>query len=149
MTTEHQTTPEEEAYRRLLDEIREMLSEPAHTVIEEAQSATYAANMVHSYCFQPEEYEEAMGKIRLAAAGLNDRECKLLAKVWRAALAAAASIDPRDERLVGHKVDGRNLHWYYRMLSGMVEKTLEEKRFAARWDEIAELEPEDLSDLPF
>jgi hypothetical protein len=144
MTTEHQTTPEEEAYRRLLDEIRKMLSEPARAVIEEAQSAAYAANMVHSYCFQPEEYKEVMGKIHLAAAGLNDRECKLLAKVWRAALAAAASIDPHDERLVGHKVDGRNLHWYYSMLSDMVEKAMEEKWFADRWDEIAEREPEDL-----
>jgi len=149
MTTELQTTPEEEAYQRLLDEIWEMLSEPAHTVIGEAQSAAYAANMVHSNCLQPEEYEEAMEKIHLAAAGLSDRECKLLAKVWRAALAAAASIDPSDERLVGHKVDGRNLHWYYRMLSGMIERTLEEKRFADRWDEIAEREPEDSSDLPF
>ena len=62
MTTEHQTTPEEEAYQRLLDEVWETLSEPAQTVIEEAQSAAYATNMVHSYCFQPEEYEEAAGE---------------------------------------------------------------------------------------
>jgi hypothetical protein len=149
MTPEYQMTPEEEAYGQLLEETWEMLSKPAHTVIEEAQSAAYAAYMVRSYCFQPEEYEEAMEKMRLAAAKLSDRECELLAKVWRAALAAAAAIDPSDERLVGYKVDGGNLHWYYRMLSGMVEKILEEKRSAELLKEIAEQEPEDLSDVPF
>jgi len=149
MTPEYQITPEEEAYVQFLDKTWEMLSEPAHTVIEEAQSAAYAANMVHNYCFQPEEYDEAMEKMRLAAAKLSDRECELLAKLWRAALAATASIDPSDKRLVGYKVDGGNLHWHYRMLSGMVEKILEEKRLAELQKEHAEWELEDISDIPF
>ncbi len=149
MTPEYQATPEEEAYGRLLDETWEKLSEPAHNVIEEAQSAAYAANMVHSYCFQPEEYDEAMEKMRLAAAGLSDRECELLAKVWSAALATAASIDPSDERLVGYQVVGGDLHWYYRMLSGMIEKTLQEKEAVELQKKVAEREEDDISEIPF
>jgi hypothetical protein len=150
MTTEHQTTREEEAYGRLLDEIWEKLSEPARAVIEEAQSAAYAANMVRSYCFQPEEYEEAMDKMRLATVGLTDGEHKLLAMFWRAALAAAASIDSEDfETLAGYRVYSGDLHWYYRMFSGMVEKILEEKRLAELRKEIVEQEPENIWDIPF
>jgi hypothetical protein len=149
MTTKHQITREEKAYGRLLDEIWEMLSEPAHALIEEAQSAAYETNLVYHRCFQPEEYDEAMEKMRLAAAKLSNHECELLAKLWRAALAAAASIDPSDKGLVAHKVDGRNLHEYYRMISGMVEKILEERRIAELDKEFAEMDPEDLSDIPF
>ena len=150
MTTEHQITREQEVYERFLEDIREELSEPTHTVIEEAQSAAYAANMVHSYSFQPRECEEAMEKMRRAAAGLTEREHKLLVKLWRAALAAAASIDPEDfERLAGYRVYSGNLHWYYRMASGMVEETLHDKKVAELQKEHAEREPEDLSDIPF
>jgi hypothetical protein len=150
MTTKHQTTREEGAYRRLLDEIWEKLSEPARAVIEEAQSAAYAANMVRSYCFQPEECEEAMDKMRLATVGLTDGEHKLLAMFWRAGLAAAASIDSEDfETLAGYRVYSGNVHSYYRMLSRMVEEILQEKRTAEIRNEIAEREPEDLPDLPF
>jgi alkylhydroperoxidase family enzyme len=144
MTPEHRATPEEKAYGRVLDETWEMSSEAARTIIGEAQSAAYAANMVRSYCFQPEEYDEAMEKMRLAAAKLSDRERELLAKLWRAALAAAASIDSEDfETLAGYRVYSGDLHWYYRMLSGMVEKILEEKRLAELQKEHAEREPED------
>ena len=150
MTREHQVTPEEEAYGQLLDETWEMLSEPAHTVIGEAQSAAYAANMVRSYCFQPEEYEQTMEKMRLTTAELSNRECELLAKLWRAALAAAASIDSEDfETLAGYRVYSGDLHWYYRMFSGMVEKILEEKRLAELRKEIVEQEPENIWDIPF
>jgi hypothetical protein len=152
VTTKFQFTQEEEAYGRLLDDIWEMLSEPARALIEEAGLAAYCANMVHSALFHPEEYDEAMEKMRLAAAKLSNHECDLLAKHWRAALAAAASIDPGDKRPVGHKVYGRNLHWYYRMISGMVEKILKEiemRRIAERDKEIAEREPEKFSDIPF
>jgi hypothetical protein len=150
MTPEYQMTPEEEAYGKLLDKTSEMLSKLAHTVIGEAQSAAYAVNMVHNYCFQPEEYDEAMEKMRLAAAALSDRECELLAKLWRAALAAAASIDSEDfETPVGYRVYRGDLHWYYRMASSMVEKTLQEKKVAELQKEHTERELEDISDLPF
>ena len=71
-----------------------------------------------------------------------------------AALAAATSIDADDyETLAGHKVYSGNLHWFYRMQSGMVEETLSEKTRvkmeAERQKALAEREPEDLSDIPF
>jgi hypothetical protein len=150
MTTEHQPTPEEEAYGQLLDETWELFSGAARTVIREAQSAAYAANMVRSYCFQPEENDEAMEKLRLSAAKLTDRECKQLAELWRAALAAAASIDSEDfEALAGYRVYSGNLHRYYRMVSSMVEKTLQEKKLAELQKEHAEWQTEDISDIPF
>ena len=149
MNTEYQTTREEEAYFRLLEEAKSELSEAAGIVIRKAQLAAYATNMVRSYCFQPEEYDEAMENMRLAATQLTGRESELLATLWRAALAAAASIDPEDTTLVGHKVDRGDLHRYYRMLSGMVEKILEEKKLAELRKESEERGPVDLWDPPF
>jgi hypothetical protein len=150
MTTEHQTTWEEEAYGRFLEEKEDMLSEAARTILSEAQSAAYAECMVHNYCFQPEEYDEAMEKMRLAAAKLTDREHQLLANIWRAALAAAASVDADDyESLAGYKVCSGDLHYYYRMVSSMIEGTLQAKKDDERRREIAQREPVDDSDLPF
>jgi hypothetical protein len=150
MTTKHQPTPEEEAYGKLLDETWEKFSGAARTVIQEAQSAAYAANMVCSYCFQPEEYEEAMVKMRQAATEITDREYELLAKLWRAALSAAASLDSEDfETLAGYRVYRGDLHWYYRMLSGMVEKTLQEKKDVEFQKKSAEREPDDISEVLF
>ena len=155
MTTEHQTTPEEEAYGQLLDEIWEGLSKSARELIRETQRAAYAAHMVRSYCFQwPEEFDEAMDRIRLAAAGLTNREHKLLAKLWHLALAAAASVDANDyETLTGHRVYRGNLHSYYRMLSGMVEEILgeilSERKEAEFQKQLAERESDDFWDIPF
>ena len=150
MTTEHQATQEEKAFGQFLDEIWEVLSEPARALIGEAQSAAYAGNLVHNYCFQPEEYDEAIEKMCLAAARLTEREHELLAKLWRAALAAAASIDSDDfETHAGHKVCSGNLHYYYRMLSSMIEKTLQARKADDRRKEPAEQEPIDYADHPF
>jgi hypothetical protein len=152
MTTEHQTTREEEAFEQLLEEAREMLSEPARTIFGEAQYTAYAGHMVNSFCLGQEEYEEAMEKMRLAATELTDREHKLLAKLWRAALAAATSIDSEDfETLTGHHVYSGDLHWYYRMLSGMIEDILQEKKTAECQKEIARRDPaeDEFLDLPF
>jgi hypothetical protein len=148
VTTKHQRTREEEAYGQLLDEIWEKLSEPAHAVLGEAQSAAYAEHMVRSYCYQPEEYEEAMERMRLAAAELTDRDLKLLAEFVRAALSACASIDPFDnDTLIGYRVYGADLHWYYRTTSAMVRNILYEQ---IRKRECAESESgDDLSDVPF
>ena len=154
MIDEHRTTREEKVYWRLLEEVWEELTEPARTVIGEARSAAYAENMVHNYCFQPEEYEEAMEKMRSAGAEITDHEHKVLAKVWRSALAAAASIDSEDfETFAGYRVYSGDLHWYYRMCSGMVEQVLQERKETERQkqvaEQVAEREPEDVSDLPF
>jgi hypothetical protein len=151
MTTVHQTTQQEKAYIQFRDEYWEGLSEPARTLISEAQSAAYAAHMVRNYCFQwPEQHDEAVEKMRLAAARLTEREHELLAKLWRIALAAAASIDSGDyETLVGDRVYRGDLHRYYKMFSGMVEGTLQEKKLAELQKKSAELETEDPEDVPF
>src|SRR3712207_5917367 len=96
MFTEHRTTPEEEAFWRLLEESKGVLSEAAYTLLDTAKGAAYRANMVHHYCFQPQEHEEAMEKMRAAAAGLTEPDRELLGRIWRAALAAASSLDPDD-----------------------------------------------------
>ncbi len=83
---------------------------------------------MRSYCLEPEEYDDAREKIRLPAAELGDRDRKLLMEIRRAALAAAASIDPDDyETPVGHRVYLGDLHYCYRVLSSMVEEILREK----------------------
>ena len=148
MKNGYRKTPEEEAYGRLLNEIEEVLSESARTVLEEAHGTSYAMNLVRSYCLQPEEYQEAMTKMRRVTAELTDRECKVLARIWRTALAAAASIDPDDHTHIGYGVDCGDLHYYYRVASGMVESTLLEKRVEEH-RKAAEREPEDFEDIPF
>ena len=132
MTTEYGVPPEE-AYRCLLDEEWEVLSDAARTIIKEAQLAAYATNMVHSYCgFQQAEYEEAMGKMHRAAGALAGRDRKILAEIVGVTKAAAASIDPEDRTPAGHKVDRSNVRWYYRMVSGMIEESLKDETFFVR-----------------
>jgi hypothetical protein len=151
MTTEHQTTPEEEALERLLNENWETLSEMARTVFTEAEAAAYGAHLVHNYCFQWDgEYDEALEKMRLAAAELTDHDHQLLATIWRAALAAAASVDADDlETLAGYRVYSGDLHYCYRMISRMIERTLQDKKVDEAQKKIAKREPVDDSDLPF
>ena len=154
MRVKHQATQEEETFWRLREEAWDTLSEAARTVLTQAEGTAYALRMVPSYCFQPEDYDEAMGKMRLATMELTDREHELLVRLWCAALAAAASIDPEDfETSTGYKVYRADLHSYYRVLSSMVEETLQEKRLAELRAEhersMAEREPIDDSDIPF
>jgi hypothetical protein len=150
MTTEHQTTREEKVYRQLLEEEEDILSEAVRTILSEAHLAAYAECMVRNYCFQPEEYDEAVEKMSLAAAKLTDSEHQLLAKIWRAALAAAASVDADDyESLAGYRVYSGDLHYYYRMVSSMVERTLQAKKHDEFRKELAEQESADDSEVPF
>jgi hypothetical protein len=149
MTTEHQETQQEKAYIPFRDGFWQVLSEPARTLIGVAQDVAITENL-DNYCFQPEEYDEAMEEMRLAAARLTEREHKLLAKLWRIALAAAASIDPDDsETLAGYRADRGALHWYYRTVSGMVGTIVQEKNLAEVRKRIAELEPEDPENVQF
>ena len=149
MTTEYQPTPEEEAYRRLFADNKEMLSEAARTIFAAAEVEAYKFNLCRNYAYQPFEYDEAMEKMRLAATEITGRDRELLAKLWRSALAAAASIDPDDETPAGHKVTSGDVHWYYRMASGMVEEVLQEKKTAELREKAAGREPEEDFDLPF
>lgn len=153
MTNEPQTkaTPEEKAYERLLNEKGDLLSKPAHVLLAEAYSAAYAAHMISSHCYQPEECEEAMENMRSAGAEVTDHDLKLLSKIWRAALSAAASIDPEDfETPAGPRRAYRgNLHCHYRMLSGMVEDIWLERTLELQKKE-AEQAPENFwDDSPF
>ena len=128
MTNTHQTTPEEEAYERLLDENWDALSESARCVITEAHAAAYKHHLVSNVCFMLEEYEEALEKMRLAAADVTDRGCELLMELARRAIAAAASVDLFDEdTLVGYGTYRRDLHGYYQMVSDMIRDALYDK----------------------
>jgi hypothetical protein len=155
MTTEHQLTPEEEALRRLLQEKDEAHSEAARTVIMEALVAAWNAHRFHHDGLYLEEYDEAMDRMRLGAACITDSDHQLLAKLWRAALAAASSIDPDDETPVGHKVDRGNPRRFYRMLSAILETILQEKEILQQTEyaelkrKLAEPEPEDFPDGPY
>ena len=151
MKNEHRTTREEEAYGRILDVQYETLSEAARTVLSEAEAEAYKANMVSNYSYQGDiEYNEALEKMRLAAVELTEDECRLLSKLWHAALAAAASVDADDfESFAGYRVYSGDLHRYYRMASGMIEKILQEKKDADLRKELAQRQPIDYTDIPF
>jgi hypothetical protein len=126
VTTEHQSTHEEEAYGQLLEDVWEKLSGPAQNFLNEARGAAYADHLAHNYSFQLEEYEEAMAKMRLAE--LTDHDRKLLAEVWISALAAAESLDPDDyETPVGYRAFRGDLHCYYWVVSNMVRDILSEQ----------------------
>ena len=150
MFTEHRETPEEEAFWRLFEETEGVLSEAAYTLLDTAKGAAYAATMVHNYCFQPQEHEEAEQKMRAAAAGLTELDRELLGRIWRAALTAASSLDPDDhETLVRYRVCVGHLHWYYREVAVMVKAILAEKKAEEYEKGIAEREPVDSPDVPF
>ncbi len=131
MANDYRRTPEEEAFADLMEESRHRLSEAARTILGEAGSAAYVENLVHSYAYQPQEFEEAMEKMRIAAATLTDYDQQLLTEIARAGRAAASSIDPDDETPAGHKVCRGDVHWYYKMASSMVEEALQDVRESA------------------
>lgn len=148
MTNEYRETPEEKSYGRLLNESEEVLSEAGRTVLDRARATAYAQHLVRSYCLQLEEYEVAMTEMRIAATELTDRDSELLARLWRAALGAGAAVDPYDVTPPWPRVTCADVHHYYRMVSGMVERTLLEKTVEER-RRAAEHEPEDFYDVPF
>ena len=121
MTSEDRRTPEEEAFADLMEKSGHRLSEAARTILKEADSAAYAENLVRSYCYGPEEYEEAMEKMRIAASKITEEDRRLLAKIVHAGKAVADSIDSDDETR-------GDIHWYYKMAFSMVEKVLQELR---------------------
>jgi hypothetical protein len=126
MTTKSQMTQEEEALVRLLDKAKKVLSDPARDFLSEAMSAAYADILVHNCSYQPEEYEEAIETMHSAAVKLTGQDRELLTEVMRAYKAASASIDPDDRTHLGYRVYQGDYHWYYRIISGMVEETLGE-----------------------
>jgi len=134
MTTEHQTTPEERAFERLLDEAFEKLPEAAHIILQEAHEFPHGFYMVSGYGGDLRKHEEAMEEMHAVGADLTDPECELLTKCWLGALGAAASVDPYDyEALTGHNVYRAHLHRYYRMFSRIVEEVVTELK-VSEWN---------------
>jgi hypothetical protein len=175
MTTEHQRTPEEEAFDRLLDEKWTLLSEHARELIGLALHEAYKYNLIHNYAYQPFEYFMCMADMVRLAGELDDQDREFSAEVGRAATAAAAALNPEDERPAGgHRVCIGDVHRYYDMVSGMIVEALEPRtdreRKEARvglWMDYADLErqierdsaqarqqapvqvPLDIADIPF
>lgn len=127
MTTEHQLTPEEEAFDRLLDEKWMLLSEYARELIGLALHEAYKDNLIRTYCYQPLEYYMGMEDMVRLAGELGDQDREFIAEVERAATAAAAALDPEDERPAGHRVCIGDVHRYYDMVSAMIVEALKPK----------------------
>jgi hypothetical protein len=125
-------TTEEEALGEVVALNKEVLSEAARTLLDEASLAACKMHLAHSYSFCPAEYEEIMQKMCLEATRLTDRDREHLAKIVRAGKAAASSIDPDDETPAGYRYWRGDLHWYYEMISSMVDEVLQD----ARWVEV-------------
>jgi hypothetical protein len=120
-------TLEEEALGELVALNEEVLSEAARTLLSEAYLASYKDTLAEAYCcLQREEYQEAMQKMSLEATRLTDRDREHLAKIVCAGKAAASSIDPDDHTPAGYRYCRGDLHWYYEMLSEMVDEVLQD-----------------------
>jgi hypothetical protein len=134
MTTEHQRTPEEEAFDRILDEKWTLLSEHARELIGLALHEAYKYNLIRSYAYQPFEYFMGMEDMVRLAGELTGDEREILAEVGRAAGATAATIDPEDERPAGYKVCRGDVHDYYAMAASMIEEALKPETDMERED---------------
>jgi hypothetical protein len=134
MQTEYQRTQEEEVFDRLLDAMRDLLSEDALELVGIARHEAYKYNLVSTYSYQPFEYFMGMEDMVRLAGELTGDEREILAEIGRAAGAAAAAIDPEDKRIAGYKVWGSNVHCYYEMVSDMIEEALEPQTDMERED---------------
>ena len=110
-----------------MEETEEVHSEAARTLLSEAYGAAYKLYLAYNYSFGPEDYEEAMQKMRLEATRLTDRDRKHLSQIVRAGEAAASSIDPDDQTPAGHEVYREDLQWrrHYQMMSYIVDEVLQ------------------------
>jgi hypothetical protein len=152
MTTKHQETPQERTFYQLVDEGWESLSEAAQDVVGQALLIAHTAYLIDPTIYVPQEYEdEHMKTMRSAAAELTEHDCEGLTKIWRSALAAAASKDPYDyEILVGWREYPADHYGFYRMVSSKVEEVEWEKRYAEFQKKmLTEHEPIDDEDASF
>ncbi len=145
---EYRETPEEEAYWRHLDENWAKISESARTVVRTAHQTAGAEHLVRNEVLGKEEYDEIITYMRRAAAELTDWECKLLAKLSRAALASSLSIHPDDETPAGFRIVRGDDHYFFEMVSDMVEDTLRGKGME-EGRKAVEREPEDYGEISF
>lgn len=122
----HEITLEQKAYKAMLDKKVEKLSEAGESILGEADSAALATNLVSWYCYQPEEYDEAMERMRLAATRITQQDHEILTEIVQAGFLAALSVDPNDRTPAPYGVGWGAYHWYYRMSSGMVDEVLQD-----------------------
>jgi hypothetical protein len=103
MTAKDQNTPQERTFYHLVEEGWESLSEAAQDVVGQTLLLAYHEHLIDSRIYVPQENkDEHMKTMRHAASELTEHDCEGLTKIWRSALAAAASVDPYDyETLVG------------------------------------------------
>jgi hypothetical protein len=127
-------TLEEEAFDRLLDEKRTLLSDEALDLVGIARHEAYKYNLVSTYAYQPFEYFMGMEDMVRLAGELTGDEREILAEVGRAAGAAAATIDLEDERPAGYKVCRGDVHDYYAMAASMIEEALKPETDMERED---------------
>jgi hypothetical protein len=151
VTSEPRKTQQEEAAGRLLEENVEELSEPAKMIIGEAHMMAYAMCLCRGYCYQPQEYEEAMTRMRRAATGLTDRDEELLEAHVMANMAASASRNRYDDdTIIGFRGEScADLHYYYGTVWNAIDDVLTFRTNLMARRRTAEQEPDDFSDVPF
>jgi hypothetical protein len=151
MATEYEKTQEESTFDQILWEELESLSEAARAALQQAHEVADKVWMSDWYSYQTEEYQDDMKAMRRSAADITGEDCEGLTKIWRSALAAAASVDPYDyETIVGWRTYRGQLHEHYKMFSRLVEDFESDKRIEElRKKEDAEREPVDAKDPPF
>jgi hypothetical protein len=151
MTAEYQNTPEESTFDQTLGEEMESLSEAARTVVGQALNIADKSYLLDNISYMPQWEDDDMEVVRRAAAELAEHDCEGLTKIWRSALAAAASIEPYDfDTHLGYRIYPANFHRYYRKFSRIVEDAEWAKREAEwRKEMLKEREPVDPEDIPF
>jgi hypothetical protein len=111
---EYIKSPEEIAAVEFRDKVWGELTDAAREVLQISHNTGYAANLVRSYNFVPEEYEEAAEKIR--ALRLTGRDYELLAEQAALYKGACMSVDATDhETPAGHRVFASDVHYYWKM----------------------------------
>jgi hypothetical protein len=118
MATEYRKTQEEEAFERLLDEKRDLLSEDALKLVGTAQYEAYKYNFIKDYTYQPFEYFMGMeDMVRLIESRAAAQECE---EIW------VESVRKYDLR---HAKEQRGA-WcaYHRHMVGVHESSAQEHR---------------------
>lgn len=153
MDSKYRLTNEERAYEHLVEEYWETLSAAAKKILGRAESEASAMHLIPNYNYAiPDDYDEAVDFLDRASAELTGGDCKRLAEIWRAALAAGASVDPEDRsaHVTAYNLHQGVLHTYHRQVSRFVEDTLSHREAEESRRRYATQEPDDSwEDIPF
>jgi hypothetical protein len=123
MTTGHHKTREEEAFRQLLEENFNRLSEAARTVVTEAELVAFLR--FHSTTnITPDDYDTTLDKMHRAAVELTSQDREILAKICSAAWAAAVFRDPDHWWIGEYRHRNYARHGDYMWISNMIYQIL-------------------------